>query len=376
MASDVALPGKRFHLEVGLRKPWAVFPAKSIAVLAAILLSGCAQTGDLLPSIDSRLTDDTTTSATGKSSASELQKATTYWGEEFSKKPNDLNAALSFARNLKAMGEKRKAVSVLQQASVLHSADPELNGEYGRLALELDQVKLAGKLLEAADDPTKPDWKVISARGTVLAKQGQYKEAIPFYERALTLAQNHPSLLNNLALAHAMSGDPKKAEELLRQASQTGSKSPKVNQNLALVLSLQGKYDEAKHVAAQDISPDNAQSNSNYVRSIVRLEPKAGPGGAAKPFATTVAKALEPAPAKTLAVADAPATNWDTKVAGQTEAGPAKREKVSLQMKPAAIDAGAVAPKWKTDVASAIPRSAPEPDASESGQAGMKGSTR
>ena len=356
MASDAALPGKRFHLNV-------------LAACTAVLLSGCAQTSDLLPDVQSRLADDTTTSAmsaTGKSSASELQKATTYWGEEFAKKPNDLNAALSFARNLKAMGEKQKAASVLQQASVLHSNDPELNGEYGRLVLELDQVKLAGKLLEAADDPTKPDWKVISARGTVLAKQGKYKEAIPFYERALTLAQNHPSLLNNLALAHAMSGDPKKAEELLRQAAQAGSRSPKVNQNLALVLGLQGRYDEAKQVASQDISPDNALSNSNYVRSMVRLDAKTAPGGTAKPFATTVAKALEAAPA----------TNWETKVAGQPDLALPKNQKVSLQMKPAALDADAAATKWKTDVASISPRSAPQPDAGESSQNAMKSSTR
>ena len=353
MASNAARPGKRFHLS-------------SLAACTAIWLSGCAQTGGLLPGVQSRLADDTTTSATaatGKSSASELQKATTYWGDEFAKKPNDLNAALSFARNLKAMGEKQKAASVLQQASVLHSNDAELNGEYGRLALELDQVKLAGKLLEAADDPTKPDWKVISARGTVLAKQGKYKDAIPFYERALTLAQNHPSLLNNLALAHAMSGDPKKAEELLRQAAQSGSRSPKVNQNLALVLGLQGRYDEAKQVASQDISPDNAQSNSNYVRSMVRLDAKAAPGGTAKPFATTVAKALEAAPV----------TNWETKVAGQPDLAVATSQKVSLTMKPATLDADAVATTWKTDVASISTRPAPQSDA---GEGGMRGSTR
>ena len=370
MASNAARRGTRFHPLMRLCQAGAGLAPKGLAACAAILLSGCAQTADLLPDTQTRLTEDTTTSAssaTPKSSASELQKATTYWGDEFAKKPNDLNAALSFARNLKAMGEKQKAISVLQQAGVLHSNDPELNGEYGRLALELDQVKLAGKLLEAADDPTKPDWKVISARGTVLAKQGKYKEAIPFYERALTLAQNHPSLLNNLALAHAMSGDPKKAEELLRQAAQSGSRSPKVNQNLALVLGLQGRYDEAKQVASQDISPDNALSNSNYVRSMVRLDPKAAPGGAAKPFATTVAKALEAAPAKTLAAA-APAANWETKIA---EPAQAKSQKVSVQMKPAAIDADAVTPKWKTDIASTSPMGS---DADAGG--GMKGSTR
>ena len=41
-----------------------------------------------------------------------------------------------------------------------------------------------------------------------------------------------------------MSGDAGKGEELLRQASTSSEANPKVRQNLALVLGLQGKYDE------------------------------------------------------------------------------------------------------------------------------------
>ena len=81
---------------------------------------------------------------------------------------------------------------------------------------------MAQKLLEQADDPANPDWKVISARGTVLAKQGLYRDAIPFYERALALAPDQPSVLNNLALAHAMEGNADKAEPLLKQAAAAG----------------------------------------------------------------------------------------------------------------------------------------------------------
>ena len=111
---------------------------------------------------------------------------------------------------------------MLQQVSVFHPGDRDVNSEYGRLALEFDQVSLAQKLLRAADDPANPDWKVISARGTVLAKQGRYRDAIAFYERALALAPDQASVLNNLALAHAMEGSPEKAEPLLKQAAVAG----------------------------------------------------------------------------------------------------------------------------------------------------------
>ena len=140
---------------------------------------------------------------------------------------------------------------------------------------------VAARLLAVADDPVNPDWKIISARGTVLAKQGKYGEAVPFYERALTMAPDQPSLLSNLALAHAMNGDAAKAETMLRQAAAADRSSLKIRQNLALVMGLQGKYDEAKLIASSDLSPENAAENANALRKITKLEQSAPPAAKA-----------------------------------------------------------------------------------------------
>ena len=139
------------------------------------------------------------------------------------------------------------------------------------MALDLDQVGAANQLLAVADDPTKPDWRVISARGTVMAKQGKYSDAIPFYERALTLSQNNPTVLNNLAMAYAMMGDAKKAEEILRQAVTTEGAAPKVRENLALVLGLQGRYDESRSVAAGVLNSEVASATSAQLPSAMPL---------------------------------------------------------------------------------------------------------
>ena len=86
----------------------------------------------------------------------------------------------------------------------------EIASEYGRLALEAGQVQLASKLLALADDHSSPDWRIVSGRGAALAKQGKYKQAIPLFERAHTLAPSNSTVLNNLAMAHAGSVvDPK-----------------------------------------------------------------------------------------------------------------------------------------------------------------------
>jgi Flp pilus assembly protein TadD len=207
------------------------------SLTASLLLGACSASPSLLQDI--ALKPETTDSIdTPPEPQTELQKATIYWGKEYAKKPMELQPALNYAKDLKALGEKEKALSVLQQASMFHGKDPQLTSEYGRMALELNQINLAGQLLAAADDPARPDWRVVSARGTVLAKQGKYDNAIPFYERALSLSPNNPTVMNNLAMAHAMMGDPKKAEEILRQALATPGATPKMRENLALVLGL------------------------------------------------------------------------------------------------------------------------------------------
>jgi len=251
---------------------------RGLAALAACLMLGaCGQLPDLGSPEMMAVSQPAPQPEMSSQPASDLEKATDYWGQKYAKNPRDLKNALSYARNLKAMGQKRRAMSVLQQAAIFHGHNKELAGEYGRLALEFDQLSVAKRLLAAADSPTKPDWKVISARGTVLAKEGKYGDAIPFFERALSLAHNHPSLVNNLALAHAMSGEAERAEGMLRQASIANPASPKIRQNLALVLSLQGRYDEAKQIASQGLSPEKAAENTETLRRIVKLEPKAAP---------------------------------------------------------------------------------------------------
>jgi Flp pilus assembly protein TadD len=246
----------------------------AVCVAAGLLVSACSQSGELDLAAVPQANQPAQSFGSNKS---ELEKATEYWGKAWAKSPRDPEAALNYARNLKALGQKQQALAVLQQAAGFNPSHRGINSEYGRLALEFDQISVAQKLLEQADDPANPDWRVLSARGTVLAKQGRYREAIPYYEKALTLAPNQASILNNLALAQAMLGHADNAEALLKQAAEAGGHEARVHQNLALVLGLQGKYDEAKLVAARELGPEAAAANVEYVRRIVKLEPRPMP---------------------------------------------------------------------------------------------------
>ena len=307
-----------------------------VAVSASALLAACSSSNgpaalDGLLGPSAPQTASARQAGTPATQQSELDRALAYWGEEYKKKPHDLTVALSYARNLKAAGHKQQAFSVLQGAAILHGDSKELASEYGRLALEFDQVAIAEKLLAAAEDPLKPDWRLISARGTALAKQGKYAEAIPHYERALALAPKQPSLMSNLAMAHAAMGDAPRAEAILREAAASGD--PQVKQNLALVVAMQGKHDESRTIASAVLPADAAASDANFFRAMVKA-PAAAPQAATPAVATRPvrpaahqarvieAKAKQPAPAPSDALRPAggpadvggAASSWSTTV--------------------------------------------------------------
>jgi Flp pilus assembly protein TadD len=255
-------------------KPVPVTLARRTGTMAAlsiaVLLGACA--GNPLTATDTPVADTSIAGAISNSQ-SELEKATLYWSKEYTKDTRNLPAALSYAKNLKAGGHKDRALTVLQDASIYHGSNRELASEYGRLALDMGQVSLAEKLLAAADDPAAPDWRVISARGTVESKQGKYAEAIPHYERALTIAPDASSVLNNLAMAYAANGRATEAEPLLRRAIEVDGSNAKLKQNLALVVGLQGRHDEAKQVDGQNLAQDAAKDNAEVIRQMVKTSP-------------------------------------------------------------------------------------------------------
>lgn len=257
-------------------------PGRPLGVLAAVtaslLLGACAQVGGQESAgLFAALAPEPSREEIRQAAPSDPTAAAEYWSKIYAKNPRDLDSALAYAQSLKAKGQKREALAVLQQAALIHGTNRRLAGDYGRLALELDQVSVAKKLLEVADDPVNPDWRIVLARGTALAKEGSYREAIGFYERAQAINPEHPSVLNNLALAYTMSGEPERGEQLLRRASTAGGDTAKVRQNLALVLGLQGKYDEATRIGSLDLAPADAEANTALLRKMVKLDAKAAP---------------------------------------------------------------------------------------------------
>lgn len=197
--------------------------------------------------------------------------ATSQWARKHQKKPADVPAALNYARSLKALGAKDRALEVLARTHQLQPKNTELASEYGRLALDLGKVQLADQLLNRAmRGKGSPDWRLLSAMGTVQAKRGNHKKAQSYYVAALKQQPGATSVYNNLALSYALDGKAGDAENLLKQAVNKGHNTQVVRQNLALVLGLQSKFGEAEKIAKADLDNNRIDNNVSYLRKMVK----------------------------------------------------------------------------------------------------------
>ena len=234
------------------------------AALFAIALGGCQTITDNLPT--GSLGQPGTTVATTPEG---WRKVAEDWGPLYDKDPTNARAATAYGRALRQLGQRSQAVAVLQTAASKNPENLPLLGEYGRALAENGDLAQALDVLSRAHTPDKPDWRVLSAQGAVLDQMGRSTEAQQTYATALKIVPGEPSILSNLGLSYALTNDLPNAETTLRRAFADPRADMRVRQNLALVLALEGKYDEAQQVAGRDLTAAEASQNIAYIRGMV-----------------------------------------------------------------------------------------------------------
>lgn len=240
---------------------------------AATLLGGCTQTGLPFAHLSSE----------PKLAAADEIGAVTQWGTAYAKNPQDPKMALGYAAALKAIGSRDRALEVLTEGYRANQNNGEIAAELGRLALDMNRFDIATQTLKVAEAQGVRDWKTLSAQGTLRAKQGKHSEAQQYYLAALKEEPDAVSVINNLALSYALDGKANKSEELLRKAVDSGHGDRRVRQNLAMVLGLQGKFEEARQVASVDMTEQETKSSMSYLSNMLSNSPQfaaATPDGA------------------------------------------------------------------------------------------------
>src|ERR1700733_14767771 len=191
------------------------------------------------------------------------------FGEQYRADPTNVAVALRYAQTLRASGQHSQAVAVLERASIQNPHDKAVLGEYGRALAEAGDYEQALEVLDRAHSPDQPDWRILAAQGAVLDQMGRHTDAQRYYQTALKIVPDEPFVLSNLGLSYALSKDLPNAETTLRRAAAHGTVDPRVRQNLALVVGLQGRFAEAEAIARADLPPDEASANVAYLRQML-----------------------------------------------------------------------------------------------------------
>ncbi len=182
-------------------------------------------------------------------------------GARYRADPRDGESAIRYAQALRAIGQRAQAAAVLEQAAIQSPNNQAVIGAYGRALADNGNFTQALEVLNRAHTPDSPDWRILSVKGAVLDQMGRHADAQRHYASALRLVPDEPSVLSNLGLSYALSKNLPQAETTLRRAAEQPGSEPKVRQNLALVVGLQGRFGEAESIARGDLSPDEAAAN-------------------------------------------------------------------------------------------------------------------
>jgi Flp pilus assembly protein TadD len=253
-------------------------------VILAAMLSGCQTSA--ISDITGSLGDKVETSR-----AADPRRDVESYHERYRANPKDVDAALKYAKALRASGQRAQAVAVLEQATIANPSNRALLAGYGRALADNGNFQQAFDVLGRAHSPDDPDWRILSAQGAVLDQLGRFEEARQYYASALKIAPDEPSVLSNLGLSYVLSKDlpapdepsvlsnlglsyvlskdlPKAAETLRRANGRAGA-DQRVRANLALAIGLQGRLGEAETLVKADLPPEEAAKKVAYLKRML-----------------------------------------------------------------------------------------------------------
>lgn len=239
-------------------------PIAAGALLALLALPGCSKslndvTGSIGRSAPAALPND----------ESALRRFADEWGRKYDANRKDKTVAITYARALHGLRQDAQAVAVLQGLAIQNPEDMKVLAAYGKALADSGRLQEAADVLSRAHTPERPDWSVLSTQGSIADQIGRHEEARAHYEEALKIRPNEPTVLSNLGLSYALSRQLPRAEETLVQAARQPGADARVRQNLALVLALQGKFDQAEEWSRHDLPPIDAAANVATIRQMI-----------------------------------------------------------------------------------------------------------
>ncbi|WP_332661200.1 tetratricopeptide repeat protein [Brevundimonas sp.] len=189
-----------------------------------------------------------------------------FWTDQADIDPRDPVAGVKAAAALRDLGRYDQAAETAQGVLVIQPNNVDAMLEVGRAHIARGQAFYGVAALEQARNARPNDWQAWSLLGTAYEQVRRPADARAAWAQALALSPDNPAVLTNMAISAMTQGDSVAAEPLLRRAAAQPGASLKVRLNLAMVLGLSGKIDEAEQILRRDLPPEAADANLQWLR--------------------------------------------------------------------------------------------------------------
>lgn len=243
---------------------------KRICLVAgtALVLLGCAGGAEQKASRSRAISNALAEAALGAQRQFEYKSAARHYRRLYNRRPEDIQALLGMARNLRYSNAVKEAIVVIREGMKIHGEKPELLLEMGKAQLANSSISAARETLEKVRQLDPENWEAHSTIAIALDRSDRLLEAQEHYRKALKLSPGNVSVRNNLALSLAQSGDLEQGISILEKLAGSPDSTVQVRQNLALLYGLKGEMAKAEKLIREDLPPDLAAENITALKSL------------------------------------------------------------------------------------------------------------
>lgn len=192
-----------------------------------------------------------------------------FWANEYQKDATNLEVTISFMRALRQISSHDKVIELATSAIPIHPNSHELYLELGRGYLAQNKLSEAAQILaRSADYAPQTEAAPLAVLGLTFDRMAEHQKAQEAYQIALAREPDRITTLSNYGLSLALTGQLQDAEIALRKAVELPGSDVRVRQNLALVLGLQGRFDDM--MAVDPSAPlQSVEANQRVLREMM-----------------------------------------------------------------------------------------------------------
>ncbi|MEO1222176.1 MAG: hypothetical protein AAFY42_12635 [Pseudomonadota bacterium] len=248
----------------------------ALPLVALAMSAACATSSDALSAEDQAMQEaieaalePASEEAIARANRSDPITRANFWANEYQKDPSNLDTTISFMRALRGINSHDRIMEIATVSAPIHPEGYEIFLELGRSLMAQANYEDATKAFVRSADLAPPEVATpLAALGVAFDRLEQHDKAQMAYEYALDRDPNRPTTLSNYGLSLALTGQLMEAETALRKAVTISDQDVRVRQNLALILGLQGRFDEMVAVDP-NAPPRSIEANQRALREMM-----------------------------------------------------------------------------------------------------------